>query len=840
MMIRLRYVAVAVLMLCTTARVSLAQDSFPDGKLDPTRHISTAETATPPHVPLPEQYIWTAGDAAALHADHNNYGFAKQDAKSAPHYFRYAFQIAAVPAAATLYLAGPRSAKIYVNGKLVDRVASDVSSPLGIHVFTTDIRSALQSGANTLALEIVRGRGIVSVTNSRIVQQQTFGEILVAKILPAAPGIDAPPLAISGPDWKSSLEAPSGWEQPGFDDSTWKAVQSLGPIESSVDMFQWNGDAGMFDWPGYEGVSPFLRQYRMKAEKVTDVFEGRSEFQNLQALTSAGTSQEFEVTLSQPMLPDEIASSLILDFGREVEGRVEFQSDCDCDAWVTIQYGESAEEAKAGGHFVGTDLLRIAGHSTAYGPKAGFRYAKIRFVGGGPEIKFKTIQLDGIYYPVEYKGSFESSDPLLNRIWETGAYTMHLCMQDDIWDAVKRDRGRWIGDLDVGGRVVNSVFADHFLVEDTMTRLIGESPVTEQVNTIPGYSALWVTAVAEYYRHTGAKDFLASVHARLVELLKLMDSGFDDRNVFVNPGKQWLFVDWSPGLFADTPEARQATQIEYYRAYKEGAYLLRELNDNAAADHYEQRADAIRAATNQYLRDAKTETYGPRWQTNAMAIVSGLATPEQYPALWDNVLKNVAQDRPDSPVISPYYNYYVVSAMAQAGHRAEALQWIRTYWGGMLAEGATSFWEAYDLRWPKTNSHVSLQADGTTGYFVSLAHGWSSGPTAWLMEQVLGINPTSSGFGNVTIRPDLIDLSWARGAEPTPSGPIKVDIKNDGTFRLALDLPPSVDADVLVPIANAKSSVYVNGMVVSSTLAEGGARAEIHLSQAGHYDIHAE
>jgi hypothetical protein len=108
------------------------------------------------------------------------------------------------------------------------------------------------------------------------------------------------------------------------------------------------------------------------------------------------------------------------------------------------------------------------------------------------------------------------------------------------------------------------------------------------------------------------------------------------------------------------------------------------------------------------------------------------------------------------------------------------------------------------------------------------------------MEQVLGINPTSSGFGHVAIRPDLIDLSWARGAEPTPSGPIKVDIKNDGTFRLALDLPPSVDADVLIPIANEKSSVYVNGAVVSHTLAESGARAEFHLSQAGHYEIHAE
>jgi alpha-L-rhamnosidase len=835
-----RFLLVSALLLCAYAPLSVAQNSFPDGKLDPTRHISPAETTATPHAPLPEQYIWTAGDAAATHADHNDYDFATPDVRSAPHYFRYTFQLAAVPANATLYLAGPRSAKIYVNGQLVDQVASDVTSPLGIHVFATDIKAALRIGANTLALEVMRGRGIVSVTNSRIVQQQTFGEILVAKILPATPGIDAPPLAISGPDWKGSLAAPAGWEQPGFDDGAWKGVQSLGSIEGSVDMFQWNGDAGMFDWPGYQGVSPFLRQFRMKAAKVSDVFEGRSQIQNVQALTSTDASAEFTVKLAHPVLPDEIAPSLLLDFGREVEGRVEFQSDCDCDALVTVQYGESAEEARAGGHFVGTDLLHVAAHSTAYGPKAGFRYVKIRFIGGGPEIRFKTIQLDGIYYPVEYKGSFESSDQLLNRIWETGAYTMHLCMQDDIWDAVKRDRGRWIGDLDVGGRVINSVFADHFLVEDTMTRLIGDSPVTEQVNTIPGYSALWVTALAEYYRHTDAKDFLVSVHPRLVELLKLMDSGFDDRSVFVNPEKQWLFVDWSPGLFADTPEARQATQIEYYRAYKEGAYLLRELGDNANADHYNQRAAAIGAAANKYLRDANTGTYGSRWQTNAMAIVSGLATPDQYPALWDNVLKNVSQDRWDSPVISPYYNYYVVSAMAQAGHRAEALKWIRTFWGGMLAEGATSFWEAYDLRWPKTNFHVSLQADGTTGYFVSLAHGWSSGPTVWLMEQVLGINPTSAGFGHVTIRPDLIDLSWARGSEPTPSGPINVDIKNDGGFHLALDLPPSVDADVLVPISGAKSNVYVNGAVVSSTAAEGGTRAEIHLSHAGHYDIHAE
>ena len=43
----------------------------------------------------------------------------------------------------------------------------------------------------------------------------------------------------------------------------------------------------------------------------------------------------------------------------------------------------------------------------------------------------------------------------------------------DIWDAPKRDRGRWMGDLDVSGRTIEDVFDDHFLMEETLDRLLG-------------------------------------------------------------------------------------------------------------------------------------------------------------------------------------------------------------------------------------------------------------------------------------------------------------------------------------------------------------------------------
>ena len=118
-------------------------------------------------------------------------------------------------------------------------------------------------------------------------------------------------------------------------------------------------------------------------------------------------------------------------------------------------------------------------------------------------------------------------------------------------------------------------------------------------------------------------------------------------------------------------------------------------------------------------------------------------------------------------IISPYYNYYVIRAMAEMGHREQALKWIRQYWGGMVDEGATSFWEAYDPSWYHEDFHSSLQSDNRSGYFVSLAHGWSSGPTAWLMEQVLGIQPTGAGFATVdhSAGPGGSGVGEGRGAD---------------------------------------------------------------------------
>ena len=781
------------LLLFALCLSGLHAQNFPS-PLDPTRNLPT--TPAPPHTALSEQYIWTAGDVTVLRPDHNKFPWNRPDLRIAPHFFRAHFRVNTAPTAATLYVAGPREAHVFLNGHPLDDFHSNPDAPIGFHVFHTSAAAALQPGDNVLAIEAIRGHGIVSGVSPPATQQLAYGEILAAKIVPARFGVEAPALVISDTSWRSTEKSVEHWSDPGFNDSSWHPVESLGPIESDIDFYQWSADAGMYGWPGYMGMSPELRTFPLTAAAVTHIFTGRATLSNLKSLTSPTPSAPFKVTNpTNSQSTDADAPSILLDFGREISGRLFVESASSTDSTLSIAYGESEIEALAtgltptqqGGNYLGTNILDIPANGIARGPKSGFRYVRIRFLHGASVSTFKSIRAEGIYYPVTYAGSFESSDPLLNRIWETGAYTAHLCMQDGIWDAVKRDRGRWVGDLDIEGRVISTAFGDRKQIEGTLHALAPTS--VSHVNGIPSYSALWITSLADLYQHSGDKAFVTSERDDLLRILAAMDASLNPTGLFDNTRHQWLFVDWSPGLYAYTPEARLGTQFQYIRGYRAAAALFRALGDTANAQRYTAQAEKSLNALHT-LRDPNAPTYGATWQLNTLATL--IDDPANRPALWSSVLSHVKQDAPTDQVISPYFNAYLLDAMSATDHRREALDWIRTYWGGMLAEGATSFWESYDLRWPKSNPHLSLQADGTSGYFVSLAHGWSSGPTAWLSENVLGITPASPGYETVNIHPNLLGLDYANGFVPTPHGPITIHISKEKGIEL--DLPTGITA----------------------------------------------
>jgi alpha-L-rhamnosidase len=327
-------------------------------------------------------------------------------------------------------------------------------------------------------------------------------------------------------------------------------------------------------------------------------------------------------------------------------------------------------------------------------------------------------------------------------------------------------------------------------------------------------------AESEYVRRWNDRGQLDAVLPRMKELLANMEQSIDAQGLYAPHGDGRVFVDWAKGFSADSPEARRALDFEYLLAFSRAAWLLRTAGDAATAGHYDALADRMLRAARAQLKGA-SGAYGDRWQTNAIAVLAGVVESDaERAAVWRVLSRAVGQREPDD-AITPYYGSYLLSAMAELGHREEALAWMRSYWGGMLDAGATSFWETWDPAWAGADAHARLQADDKTGYYTSLAHGWSSGPAAWLAEQVLGVTVGEDARRTLLIRPDLAGLQWARGVVATSYGAVRVDVARD---RVRLDVPHGVPAVLVLPAG----SWMMNDTRV---------RGEVTLRRGGNYEF---
>jgi len=75
---------------------------------------------------------------------------------------------------------------------------------------------------------------------------------------------------------------------------------------------------------------------------------------------------------------------------------------------------------------------------------------------------------------------------------------------------------------------------------------------------------------------------------------------------------------------------------------------------------------------------------------------------------------------------APYLYHYFVEAMIKSGLKANALELVQSYWGGMVKAGADTFWEVYD----PTNPLLSPYGDVLSN---SYCHAWSCTP-AYLLR----------------------------------------------------------------------------------------------------------
>jgi hypothetical protein len=680
---------------------------------------------------------------------------------------RKEFKLKSAPENTRLYITADDYFTVWVNGKNVassgpeqgnDRVWQNVRS--------VDVGKILHPGNNVIAVKAINAGGSAGL----LVRLESKGHSLL----------------LSNAAWKVSElpSEPDGWTSAAFDDSAWKSAT----VEAEIGEGPWQTLNG---WPNSNASASYLYHLPIDPVAVSNMHDGGGKIDDADRLVD----HSGPMTVQMAPADSKDYPGILVDFGKELSGRI--QVTVDKSAVVMIGTGESSGEALLG-PWGGIHTLNAEGQSTVSTPYSAFRYAHILFapsINGESTIKVLKVTCDHDYYPVAYRGSFDCSDPLLTKIWYTGAYTAHLCMQQEIWDAPKRDRAMWMGDLHVSGEVINNIFADHFLMERTIEKLRINSK-GDEVNGIPGYSCAWICGLADLYRHIGDMDYLKRQHESLILTMETLKSEEDDRGTFVNKLGKWPFVDWAPDFNRESPLARQATQFFMVKAAQEAEYLFNELGDKENAQKAETWHSDLIAAAQKYFT-LPDNTFSDRRQDNAMAIYSGTANSEETQAIYNKVLQ------PESPawkmVATPYYNNYVIFAMSEAGHTTDALTILRNYWGGMLAEGATTFWEGYDPSWPKKDFHRHLQADNGTGFFVSLCHGWSTGATNLLTERVLGVQSTGAGFKTCIIAPDMAGLKWAEGDVPTPTGLIHVRAEETNTgMQVRVKLPRNTIATAML------------------------------------------
>ena len=195
--------------------------------------------------------------------------------------------------------------------------------------------------------------------------------------------------------------------------------------------------------------------------------------------------------------------SILLDFGTELQGGLQIVTGQSATRTVKlrIRFGESAQEAmcdidgKNGAtndHAMRDFTLEVPWLGVAECGNSGFRFARIDVLGDNTDLLLQEVRAAFRYRDIPYLGSFECDNERLNKIWQTGAYTVHLNMQQYLWDGIKRDRLVWTGDINPEVLTIATVFGANDVVNKSLDLSKKCFGPTQWMCTISSYSIWWM------------------------------------------------------------------------------------------------------------------------------------------------------------------------------------------------------------------------------------------------------------------------------------------------------------------------------------------------------------
>ena len=404
-----------------------------------------------------------------------------------------------------------------------------------------------------------------------------------------------------------------------------------------------------------------------------------------------------------------------------------------------------------------------------------------------------------VEYPFEMKGSFESSDAVLNNIHAACRRTQQLCSLDAYVDTPWREQAQWWGDARVQARNTFFLDGDSRLFargiesiggQELLSGLTpGHAPTSGTWCILPDFTLTWLVTIWDYYYQTGD----ISLFKNLMPRVKTALAYYDNKAVRASNGllkydkRFWLFEDWS-----DLPKNKIPCFLNlwYSFACRKTAELFALAGKSKDAAKLIAKAEKIEALLLDLLFDAPSGLFRPELDASLkpagdasvhdqiLAMMLGLK-PEAHAKMLESViLPYMRGELQKGAKPSAFWAAYVIEEMVKRGYGEETLSFIKRGWEPMTSTGTT--WE--DFTWDEKSSW-------------SACHAWTAHPSSYLVNLLAGINQADAAWSKIEVKPFFAKgMDHVKALVPSPKGAIEMEWRREGaSIKGSLKLPQGIE-----------------------------------------------
>jgi hypothetical protein len=412
-----------------------------------------------------------------------------------------------------------------------------------------------------------------------------------------------------------------------------------------------------------------------------------------------------------------------------------------------------------------------------------------------------TIQpsLRSSLYPVVRKAKFKSSEPHLNEIWETCAWTEQVCSMDAYVDTPWREQAQWWGDARVQAWNTFHLSGDHKLFQRGISQIAaqatpdgvtyGHAPTIAHGCILPDFTLIWMLTLWDFYWQTGSLEPFQQHQSVIKKALEYFESQLNSKTGLLNYDHRfWLFLDWT-GIH------KHGCSSVYSLWYLHTLDRLKQMyslsGDEASAKDCKKKAKRLRKSllklinADGLMQDGYTEQGQIVTETSVhaqtLALLTQLSPQNEKQMLSARILPSVRGELKSDIQPSAYWITYIYTTLSERGYGDEIIADIRKRWAPMVTHGTT--WENFE----PVKAHESF------------SHAWSAHPLFHLMQILGGVRQTSPGWETIEIAPTFIGDA-ATVVIPSPQGKIHSSWKREGgMINGQIKLPKEMEATLQLP-----------------------------------------